>query len=108
MDGWPDLFRLVIFGLYGVVITLTAQILVCYRKAQRERSTSPRGPGLLTRHVLTISGSYLVLATECLYENVARVGDPFTLYIPANLVGFTFGIYALSEMLKFQRTRVKV
>lgn len=99
-----DVLRFAVFVLYGVLITLTTQLMVCYRQAKRNARD---GKGLLTRHVMTICASYLVFATESLYENLVRLGDPFTAYIPVNAAAVLFGIYALSEMLKFQRTRVK-
>jgi hypothetical protein len=105
-EGWPDILRYVVMALYGTLLAQASRIVYLYYCAERIRGHKSSHRGLLTRHVVTIGVSYIILATECVYENIIRIGDAFSAYIPVNAFGFLFGIYALSEMLQFERRRL--
>jgi hypothetical protein len=57
--------------------------------------------GLLRRHIVTISLSYVLLTIFVGLEIINRFGADVSYRIPLGLVGFTLGDYALMTMVLF-------
>lgn len=79
---FADVLRVVILGLFGLTI---GETLFIFRHYIRLIPSTRR---LLPVHIVSISLALLGLEAEAVWQNVERLGDPLTWYIPINLVLF--------------------
>lgn len=70
------------------------------------RKVDPKVRGALTRHVMAISLSYLLYAVFACAEIQGYYGTELTLRTPIGFLAANFGIYALWNMLNFQKSRL--
>ncbi len=87
-DIW-DAFRAIIISLYGFSIGETALI------ARRYSLIVKKTRRLLPWHVAAVSVGMLGLEAEAVWQNIEKVGQGFSWYVPVNLVLFSAVYFAL-------------
>jgi hypothetical protein len=70
------------------------------------RRADPRVRGALTRHVMAIAISYFLYTVFACAEIQGYYGTEVTWRTPIGFIAANFGIYALWNMLSFQRSRL--
>ena len=78
--------RVGLFLLYGYNIGQIMWIITRYGRVAGKA---------LPRHIMVVGVAYLLALTQCAYQNVVRVGDSWTWYIPINAVIMLTSIYAM-------------
>ena len=84
-----DALRVVILLLFGLSI---GETLYIFRNYLMVAASTRR---LLPIHIAGISVALLGLQAEAVWQNIERWGDPFTWYIPVNLVLFVLTYVSL-------------
>lgn len=84
-----DFVRFVIFVLYGLTIGHVAWIIRKYAKYTKR---------LLPRHITLVGVMFLVALTEVAWQNITRLGMPFTLYLPINLFIMAGSLISMRQM----------
>lgn len=104
-----DFFRFLDIVLWALGFAIALRVMILYaavythRHDDRERRKSA---GLLPLHVWVIAMSWLLLSASAASSNIAKLGEPFTLLIPLNLLGFSLGLAALVIIMRYERRRV--
>lgn len=110
MTVWADIFRIVAFVLYFLILGQTLAIVVAYFRAREHiRKTDPRPHGgLLPNHVILLGVSLIGADTEAVIQNYQRIGGHFTTYGFVNPVLFLVTNYGLYLVMRFEWRRIAV
>lgn len=84
-----DVARVVIFVLFG---------LTCGQVAWIIRQYALHAKRLLPRHISTVGVVFLLTLGEAAVQNITRLGDPFTAYVPVNLFIMAASLAAMRNM----------
>lgn len=102
-----DALRVVIVMEVAFIAGMTIVVFSLYLEGNRHiRRVDPTARGVLTKHVMAISASYLLLCVFAVAEIEGYYGTPLTWRTPIGLPAATMGLYALWNMIQFQRSRL--
>lgn len=99
---WVDLLRLVPIVGALLLVGLIAAVLRSYWRAARR----PGAAGLLPKHVLLVSLSFLLFVGSATVEMVHYMADPMTWRLPVHTAGVALGVLAMVEIVRFERRRI--
>lgn len=104
-----DTLRILVVIELALAFGLSLAILAVYFKNNHViRKKDAEIQGTLVRHVLAIGTSYLFLAAFAIAEIQGYYGSELTWRIPIGFIASNLGIYALLQMLTFQRSRLDI
>jgi hypothetical protein len=72
------------------------------------RRVDPRRAGALVRYVLSMAGSYALLAAFAIAEIQGYYGTVLTWRTPIGFLAANMGVYSLVNLLMFENTRLDV
>ncbi len=99
-----DLIRLVAVGLGAALVGLSAVVVRFYFLARR---LAPSPAGLLPSHVWKIGVSYLLFVAGAVTEVMLQLDDPLNWRLPYYGLAALIGLWALSDLLRYERRRVR-
>jgi hypothetical protein len=110
-----DTARIVLnLGLGAFTLAVTVVVVAAYFRAyRRHRKAITEGierrgwRGLLPRHVWLIGTAYTVLILMTMWETYDHLREPATLRIPFYAVAYAAGLWALWDVLGYEKRRIR-
>lgn len=107
LDGWRVIDFIIASFLLAVVIVVVRSYVTVYRQYRALAIAGRVRPhrGLLPKHVVLIGISYLIVLLATMADLFTHFHQPFTWRLPAYLIAYSCGFWAMWDILGYQRHR---
>lgn len=96
-----DFGRVFCLALFILILAYSVWTIKTYAQRWHTRKNEQRN-GNLPLHVWLVALSYVLLAGEAVLNNVVRLGQPASGYLPYNAVVLSVGVFALFSLHRSQ------